>query len=70
MHIYCNYKIDDIKAVERNKRCPVCGDFMMKRQSKDDNFFYGCHGYPYCNHTEEIGKDNPNKKNRKFKFYN
>jgi DNA helicase-4 len=53
---YCNYSIDDMKAVARNKRCPNCGDFMIYRKGKHGSF-YGCHNYPRCQHTEEYKKN-------------
>ena len=49
---YCNYSIDDMRAVARNKRCSHCGDFMIYRKGKW-GAFYGCHNYPRCDHTEE-----------------
>jgi ssDNA-binding Zn-finger/Zn-ribbon topoisomerase 1 len=44
-------------AVKRNKRCPMCGDFMVFRKGKW-GAFYGCHNYPSCKYTE---KYEPNK---------
>lgn len=49
---YCDYTIDDAKAVLRNKRCPSCGDFMILRKGKYGPF-YGCHNFPRCNHKEK-----------------
>lgn len=49
---YCDYAIRDLAAVERNFRCPVCGDYMVLRKGKW-GYFYGCHGYPYCTHVEK-----------------
>ena len=52
---YCEYTNGDIKAVERGKRCPACGNFMTIRTSKiDGNKFWGCTSYPKCNHTEQL----------------
>lgn len=48
---YCKYTIDDFKAVERNLRCPDCGDFMIERYGRYGSF-YGCHGYPKCDYKE------------------
>lgn len=40
------------------KICPECGRKMVIRISKSGNSpgkkFYGCSGFPYCNHTENI----------------
>ena len=55
---YCNYSINDMRAVARNKRCRVCGDFMVYRKGRWGSF-YGCHNYPRCDYTEEY---EPNKK--------
>ena len=49
---YCTYSIDDLRAVQRNKRCKRCGDFMVYRKGKWGRFF-GCHNYPNCDYTEE-----------------
>lgn len=48
---YCKYSIDDLRAVKRNKRCPLCGDFMIFKKGKFGAFF-GCHSYPKCRYTE------------------
>ena len=52
---YCDYHIQDLEAVKRNKRCPECGDFLVKRYGKHGPF-YGCHNYPNCLYTEDLGK--------------
>ena len=44
---YCNYTIDNLNAVEENLRCPICGDFLIKRSGKY-GYFYSCHNYPSC----------------------
>ena len=49
---YCTYSIDDFNAVERNRKCKNCGDFMLYKKGKYGHF-YGCHNYPKCNYTEE-----------------
>lgn len=49
---YCNYSIDDMRAVARNLRCRECGDFMVFRKGQW-GAFYGCHNYPRCKHKEE-----------------
>ena len=53
---YCTYTINDFRAVDRNMRCPECGDFMVYRKGKY-GAFYSCHGYPKCKHTEEYNKN-------------
>lgn len=52
---YCNYSIDDMTAVSRNKKCRQCGDFMIFRKGRFGAFF-GCHNYPRCQYTEEYEK--------------
>ena len=52
---YCDYHIQELEAVKRNKRCPECGDFLVKRYGKHGPF-YGCHNYPNCRYTEDLGK--------------
>ena len=49
---FCEYTIDDLRAVERNKRCKECGDFMVYRKGPYGSF-YGCHSFPNCNYKEE-----------------
>ena len=52
---YCQYTIDDMRAVKRNMRCEICGDFMVYRKGPW-GAFYGCHNYPRCDNTEEYKK--------------
>lgn len=52
---FCNYKIDDFRAVDRNLRCPICGEFMVYRKGPY-GAFYGCRNYPRCKHKEEYFK--------------
>lgn len=52
---FCGYTINDFRAVDRNKRCPVCGDFLIYRKGPYGSFF-GCHGYPRCKYKEEYHK--------------
>ena len=54
---YCNYSIDDMRAVARNLRCSHCGDFMVFRKGQW-GAFYGCHNYPRCKHKEEYDPNN------------
>ena len=49
---YCKYRIDDVKAVKSNKRCPKCGDFMVFIRGQYGPF-YGCHRYPKCGYKEK-----------------
>lgn len=49
---YCDYSINDTKAVSMNKRCRKCGDFMVYRKGPL-GAFYGCHNYPRCDYTEK-----------------
>ena len=50
---YCNYTINDFKAVERNLRCRFCGDFMIYRKGQFGPF-YGCHNYPRCRYKTDF----------------
>lgn len=58
---YCNYTINDKRAVTKNLRCRECGDFMVFRKGKW-GAFYGCHNYPRCEHTEEYVPDKQNER--------
>ena len=49
---YCKYSIDDFVAVAKNKKCPICGDYMVFKKGKYGAFF-GCHNYPRCKHKED-----------------
>lgn len=35
------------------KKCPVCGNFLKKRDGKFGEF-YGCESYPKCQYIEKI----------------
>lgn len=50
---YCKYKINNIRAVGNNIRCPVCGDFMVPRRANGHTFL-GCNNYPRCHYTTSI----------------
>lgn len=50
---YCDYAINDLKAVKTNNRCPECGDFLTIRNGKFGRFI-GCHNYPRCRHTRQL----------------
>jgi DNA helicase-4 len=52
---YCKYTINDVRAVNRNRRCKICGDFLVYRKGPW-GAFYGCHNYPRCNYKEEYTK--------------
>ncbi len=52
---YCKYTINDVRAVNRNRRCKICGDFLVFRKGPW-GAFYGCHNYPRCNYKEEYTK--------------
>ena len=54
---YCDYSINDFRAVQRNLRCRACGDFMIYRKGQW-GAFYGCHNYPYCKHKEKYESKN------------
>lgn len=50
---YCTYTNDNMKSVRDNKRCPVCGDFMVKRKGQY-GYFWGCHNYPRCRYKDKL----------------
>ena len=56
-YTYCDYSINDFRAVSRNMRCRNCGDFMIYRKGQW-GVFYGCHNYPRCKNTEKYNPDN------------
>ena len=58
---YCTYTNDDMTAVSRNKRCPVCGDFLVLRKGPY-GMFYGCHNFPRCKYKQQYTP--PTNKNR------
>ena len=62
---YCTYTNNDMNAVYQNKRCIVCGDFLVLRKGKH-GLFYGCHNYPRCRHTVEYKQ--PAKKENRIGF--
>ena len=47
----------ELKNLEQNsenlKRCPRCGQFLMKRNGKY-GMFWGCSGFPSCRYTQNI----------------
>ena len=49
---YCNYTNNDIKLVNTNHRCKLCGDFMVFRKGPY-GAFWGCRNYPRCKYKEE-----------------
>jgi len=51
---FCDYAIGDVEAVQKRRRCPVCGDYLVLRQGRYGTF-YGCHSYPYCRYTVQEG---------------
>lgn len=59
---YCNYRIDDMQAVENNRRCKNCGDFLIYKKGKNGPF-YGCRNYPRCRHTEKYIRGKTTKSN-------
>lgn len=49
---YCDYANNDLKQVNTNHRCRVCGDFMTFRRGPY-GAFWGCKNYPNCHYKEE-----------------
>jgi DNA helicase-4 len=57
---YCTYTINDLQAVRENRRCPLCGGFMVYRKGRYGSF-YGCSNYNTaskqgCTYTIEYGR--------------
>ena len=50
---YCKYTNNDLESVEKNIRCPKCGDYLTIRKGRYGKF-YGCHSYPVCNYKYNI----------------
>lgn len=50
---HCDYTHKDISSLRMNKKCPRCGDYMVKRNGRYGEF-YGCNNYPFCDNTEKI----------------
>lgn len=49
---YCSYTNNDLEAVRKDIRCPVCGDFLIPRKGRYGTFL-GCHNYPRCDYTRQ-----------------
>jgi DNA helicase-4 len=49
----CTYKASNMDAVRNNNRCPVCDNFLIKRNGVNGEFM-GCMSYPYCTYTSNI----------------
>ena len=42
----CEYQIHNALALEINKRCPKCGDFLVLKRGRKNKFF-ACHSCDY-----------------------
>lgn len=62
---YCSYTNDDMEAVYRNDRCPVCGDFLVLKRGRYGTFLV-CHNYPRCNYKQQNVET---KKGNRIGFY-
>ncbi len=52
---YCDYVLHRPELAYREKKCPRCGDYLVKRVSqKTGDPFLGCNRYPRCRHTEPL----------------
>lgn len=49
----CTYTASNLESVRENNRCPVCDNFLVKRNGKYGEFM-GCMSYPYCTYTTDI----------------
>ncbi len=61
-HPYCKYTISDISAVNRGKRCPECGDFMIYKKGAYGPF-YRCNN-PRCRYMEKYTYNRQKIKNK------
>ena len=52
---YCDYHINHLEKVHFDKRCPLCGDYLVTRES-NGSYFLGCHRYPECSYTAPYRK--------------
>lgn len=48
----CRYTIDDFSAINNDRRCPVCGDFLVRKKGPHGPFL-GCNNYPRCKYIEK-----------------
>ena len=62
---YCNYSINDFRAIKRNKRCPICGDILVYRKGPHSAFF-GCHNYPRCKYKEQYVSEEDSKNSKTY----
>ncbi len=53
----CTYKAANLDVVRKNNRCPVCENFLTKRNGINGEFM-GCMSYPYCTYTANIVVEN------------
>ena len=49
----CNYSANNLETVRKNNRCPICSNFLTKRNGKFGEFL-GCLSYPYCTYSADI----------------
>lgn len=49
-HPYCAYFTYNVKAVEANMHCPLCGDYLVWRRGRYGGFL-GCADYPRCRYV-------------------
>ncbi len=49
----CDYSASNLESVRENNRCPVCNNFLTKRNGKFGEFL-GCMSYPYCTYSSDI----------------
>ncbi|MFA6860865.1 MAG: UvrD-helicase domain-containing protein [Bacilli bacterium] len=50
---YCDYTNRHVEDVKKNRRCPVCGDFLVWRKDKSGHYFLACSSYPKCTYTSK-----------------
>ncbi len=49
----CTYHTSKLADVRKNNRCPVCDNFLTKRNGRNGEFL-GCMSYPYCTYSANL----------------
>lgn len=60
----CNYSANNLESVRKNNRCPICSNFLTKRNGKFGEFL-GCMSYPYCTYSADIVIETENSDNNR-----
>lgn len=49
----CTYTVNNVAAIKKENRCPICNNFLVKRNGKYGEFM-GCLSYPACKYTHPL----------------